>query len=206
MEPERSVVARKTSVADGSSLRSISEYTAAPTPAAALDTVDLRLLQLLSQDARLSQRSLARELGMSAPAVGERVARLERQGVILGYGARLDWGALGYPTTLIMTITVSQGFQQGLIMQQLMGIAEVEDVLLVTGDVDMMVRARVRDHTHLRDLLQNKVWQIDGILRTETSLAIAEMPVKNVAADLLESLLAVPPHTPPRTNTTPGEQ
>jgi DNA-binding Lrp family transcriptional regulator len=92
-------------------------------------------------------------------------------------------------------------------MQQLMEIAEVEDVLLVTGDVDMMVRARVRDHTHLRDLLQNKVWQIDGIQRTETSLAIAEMPVKNVAAHLLESLLAsAPPPTSSRANPTSGDQ
>lgn len=200
-------MASKTSVGDGSSLRSISAYTAAPTPTAALDTVDLRLLQLLSQDARLSQRSLARELGMSAPAVGERIARLERQRVILGYGARLDWGALGYPTTVILTITVAQGVQQGLVMQQLMEIPEVEDVLLVTGDVDMMVRARVRDHTHLRDLLQNKVWQLDGIQRTETSLAIAEMPVKNVAADLLKSLLSdAQSQNPSRANTTHGEQ
>jgi len=194
---ERRTVEHDSSAADGTSLRSISEYTAATSPAAALDTVDLRLLQLLAQDARLSQRSLARELGMSAPAVGERVARLERQGVILGYGARLDWGALGHPTTLIITITVNQGFQQGLIMQQLMAIAEVEDVLLVTGDVDMVVRARVRDHTHLRELLHNQVWQIDGIQRTETSLAIAEMPPKNAAAEVLTSMLAATDSTHP---------
>lgn len=173
----------------GSSLGSISEYAAAATPAAALDAIDLRLLQLLAVDGRLSQRSLARDLGMSAPAVGERVARLERQGVILGYGACLDWGALGYPTALIITITVNQGFQQGLIMQQLMAIPEVQDVVLVTGDVDMVVRARVRDHTHLRELLHNQVWQIDGIQRTETSLAIAEMPPKNAAAEVLSSVL-----------------
>ena len=124
------MVDHNASSTERSSLRSISEYAAATTPAAVLDAVDLRLLQLLTQDARLSQRSLARELGMSAPAVGERVARLERQGVILGYSARLDWGALGYPTALIITITVNQGFQQGLIMQQLMAIPEVQDVLV----------------------------------------------------------------------------
>jgi Lrp/AsnC family leucine-responsive transcriptional regulator len=70
-----------------------------------------------------------------------------------------------------------------------MAIPEVEDVVLVTGDVDMVVRARVRDHTHLRDLLHNHLWQIDGIQRTETSLAIAEMPPKNAPAEVLAALL-----------------
>jgi Lrp/AsnC family transcriptional regulator for asnA, asnC and gidA len=173
-------------------LRSISEYAAPPAHPVPLDDVDLRLLQLLSADARTSQRGLARELGMSAPAVAERVARLERQGVILGYSARLDWGALGFPTTVLITITANQGYRQGLIMDELMRIPEVDDVLLVTGDVDLIVRARVRDHTHLRELLLNSVWQIDGILRTETSLAIAEMPAKNSAAELLNVLVDAP--------------
>jgi Lrp/AsnC family leucine-responsive transcriptional regulator len=169
-------------------LRSISEYAAPPAPAVPLDDIDLRLLQLLTVDARISQRGLARELGMSAPAIAERVARLERQGVILGYSARLDWGALGFPTTVLITITANQGYRQGLIMRELMEIPEIDDVLLVTGDVDLIVRARVRDHTHLRELLLNRVWQIDGILRTETSLTIAEMPAKNSAAELLSVL------------------
>ncbi len=175
---------------DGTPLRSISEYTEAPVAAVALDDIDLRLLRLLSEDARSSQRGLARELGMSPPAVAERIARLERQGVIVGYSARLNWGALGFPTTVLITITVNQGYRQGLIMQELMSIPEVDDVLLVTGDVDMIVRARVRDHTHLRELLLSRVWQIDGILRTETALAIAEMPAKNSAAELLSAMTA----------------
>ncbi len=169
-------------------LRSISQYAAAPTRAVPLDAIDLRLLQLLSQDARISQRGLGRELGMSAPAIAERIARLERQGVILGYSARLDWGAIGFPTTVLITITVNQGYRQGPVMKELMGIPEIEDVLLVTGDVDMIARARVRDHTHLRELLLDRVWQIDGILRTETALAIAEMLPKNTAAELLGAL------------------
>jgi Lrp/AsnC family leucine-responsive transcriptional regulator len=191
--------------AESTPLRSISQYTAPPKPAVPLDDVDLRLLQLLSADARTSQRGLARELGMSAPAIAERIARLERQGVILGYSARLDWGALGFPTTVLITITANQGYRQGLIMQELMTVPEVDDVLLVTGDVDMIVRARVRDHTHLRELLLNRVWQIDGILRTETSLAIAEMPPKNSAAELLTVLTtAAQPDTPPGSDTSKG--
>ena len=71
-------------------LGSIGGFAAEPSPPVALDVTDLRMLLLLSEDARISQRSLARELGMSAPAVADRLARLLRQGVITGYGVRLN--------------------------------------------------------------------------------------------------------------------
>jgi Lrp/AsnC family transcriptional regulator for asnA, asnC and gidA len=167
----------------------IGGYTTPPSERAALDQTDLRLLLLLSEDARISQRSLARELGMSAPAVADRLARLHRQGVIEGYGVRLNWSALGYPTIVYLTVTAAQGYEQGTIMSQLAGLPEVEEVMLVTGDIDMLVRVRVRDHTHLRDLLINRVWQIEGIQRTETSLSIAEMKSKNHVSELLADMI-----------------
>jgi Lrp/AsnC family leucine-responsive transcriptional regulator len=171
-------------------LGSIGDHAAAPSEPAALDAIDLRLLLLLSDDARISQRSLARELGMSAPAVADRLARLHRQGVIAGYGVRLNWSALGYPTIVYLTVTAVQSYEQGTIMTSLAALPEVEEVMLVTGNFDMLVRVRVRDHTHLRDLLINGVWQIEGIQRTETSLSIAEMKPKNTASELLADMIA----------------
>jgi Lrp/AsnC family transcriptional regulator for asnA, asnC and gidA len=182
-------------VGDGSAppvrpLGSIGGYAAVPSERATLDATDLRLLLLLSDDARISQRSLARELGMSPPAVADRLARLHRQGVITGYGVRLNWSALGYPTIVYLTVTAMHGHEQGTIMAALAALPEVEEVMLVTGDIDMLVRVRVRDHTHLRDLLINSVWQIEGIQRTETSLSIAEMKPKNTASELLADMIA----------------
>lgn len=176
--------------ATASPLSSISDFAAAPSPRAPLDETDLRLLRLLSEDARLSQRALARELGMSAPAVGERVARLERQGVVTGYAARLDWNAIGYPTTVYLTVVAVLDYEQGQIMQALSEIAEVEEIMLVTGDIDLLVRVRVRDYTHLRDLLLNRIWHIEGIQRTETSMTLAEMPTSNTAVRLLTEMIA----------------
>lgn len=170
-------------------LSNIRNHTRAVSESVPLDATDVRLLTLLSMDGRRSQRSLGRELGMSAPAVADRLARLERQGVIQGYGVRLDWAALGYPTIVHLTVTAMHGVPQGEILSRLAALREVEEVLLVTGGIDMLVRVRVRDHTHLRNLLINQVWQIDGIQRTETSLTIAEMEPKNSACELLADLL-----------------
>lgn len=153
--------------------------------AAVLDDVDRQILVLLSTDSRRSQRAMARELGMSAPAVGERIARLERLGVILGYGIRVGWDAAGFPMTVYLTITAVQGYQQSLLVQSISRIPELEDLHIVTGSIDMLARFRVRDHAHLRQLLMEQVWQIEGVQRTETSLSIIEMEPKNIVAELL---------------------
>src|SRR5882757_8776993 len=80
-----------------SPLGSLMDVAPEQSPAVPLDGVDRQILVLVSQDSRRSQRALARELGMSAPTVGERIGRLERLGVIRGYGVRLDWSAAGFP-------------------------------------------------------------------------------------------------------------
>jgi DNA-binding Lrp family transcriptional regulator len=149
-----------------------------------LDAVDRQLLTLLSQDARVSQRRLARELRMSPPAIGERVARLERAGVIRGYRVSIDWAVLGY-LTCYLAVSAQQDADQGRVMAALYALPEVEDVTVITGSLDMLVRLRVRDHVHLRQFLLEHVWQLDGVQRTETFLSLAELPSKELALTLL---------------------
>jgi Lrp/AsnC family transcriptional regulator, leucine-responsive regulatory protein len=166
-------------------LSSLADF-AAPAPPApvTLDAVDRQLLALLSRDARISQRRLGRELRMSPPAIGERISRLERLGVIRGYTVSIDWSALGF-VTCYLAVSALQGADQGSVMAALHRLPEVEEVIVITGSLDMLARVRVRDHTHLRQLLLEHVWQIDGVQRTETFLSLAEMPAKDSTANLL---------------------
>ncbi len=157
-----------------------------PSPLATLDAIDRRILAMLAKDARISQRRLSRELGMSAPAVGERIARLERAGVIRGYTVSIDWAALGY-VNCYLAVTVGQGADQAKVMAALHELPEVEEIIVITGSLDMLARLRVRDHGHLRRLLLENVWQIDGLQRTETFLSLAEMPPKQLASTLLDA-------------------
>jgi Lrp/AsnC family transcriptional regulator for asnA, asnC and gidA len=159
----------------------------AQSPAVPLDEVDRRILVLLSEDSRRSQRALARELGMSAPAVRERIGRLERLGVIRGYGVQLDWSAAGYPMTVYLSISAVQGYQQGEIVDQIARMPEVEWLDIVTGGIDMLARLRVRDHAHLRQVLVEQIWKLEGVQRTETSLAIVEIEPRNLVAELLSA-------------------
>jgi Lrp/AsnC family leucine-responsive transcriptional regulator len=70
-----------------------------------LDTIDLRIVGELQTDARTSLAELGRRVGLSAPAVADRVQRLEETGVITGYHAEVDPEALGFPLTVIVRIS-----------------------------------------------------------------------------------------------------
>jgi len=169
-------------------LAGLVHLTAPPTAPVPLDDVDLALLQLLATDARASRRRLARELGMSAPAIGERIDRMERTGVIRGFSIVLDWGAAGFPVVIYLAITAAQGHDLGPVMAAVSQLPEVENVTVVTGELDLLARLRVRDYAHLRSVLLEKVWQISGVQRTETYLSIAESPPKNFVFELVESV------------------
>lgn len=74
-----------------------------------LDEVNVRLLGELHRDPRLSMSELGRRVGMSAPAVTERVQRLEREGVIVGFRMEVDPAALGMPVTAVVRIRPGPG-------------------------------------------------------------------------------------------------
>jgi Lrp/AsnC family leucine-responsive transcriptional regulator len=161
----------------------------ARTPAVALDEQDLAILRLLVGDARISRRRLAREVGMSAPAVADRVSRLERTGVIRGYRADLDRAALGHDLVVYIGVVAVQGGAQPELVASLRSFPEVEDVHVVTGPKDLLVRLRVRDHDHLREVLFDRLWSLPGVERTETYISLAHMEPKDFDAELLDLML-----------------
>jgi DNA-binding Lrp family transcriptional regulator len=153
-----------------------------------VDDLDLTLLRALAVDARQSQRALARAVGMSPPAIADRLARLERAGAIRGYRVDLDWAALGYPVVVYLAVTAGPGMDLSQIIGAIKALPEAEDMSVVTGGLDLLVRLRVRDHTHLRELLLNKIFQIPGVQRTETFLSLADAEPDNFAVALLDQM------------------
>jgi Lrp/AsnC family transcriptional regulator, leucine-responsive regulatory protein len=87
----------------------VSTPLASGTPNSLLDDLNRRLLAELHEDPRLSMSALARRLGMSAPAVTERVQRLERAGIITGYRLEVDPAALGLPVTAFARVRPAAG-------------------------------------------------------------------------------------------------
>lgn len=157
---------------------------------ASLDAIDLGVLKLLAMDARMSLRRIARELGMSPPAITDRVARLEQLGVIRGYRAEIDRSMLGFPLVVYVGIVSVQGSDQFQVVERLRETPEVEDVHVVTGPKDLLVRLRLRDTAHLRDVLFERIWTVPGVDRTETFVSLGEMAPKAIDVLLIDDLLA----------------
>ncbi len=117
-----------------------------------LDPVNLRVLGELVADGRIAMAELGRRVGLSAPAVADRVRRLERAGVIAGYHAELDPGALGFPVSAVVRIRPSPGQLQR-IPEVARETPEVAECHRITGDDCYLLRLHLRSIDDLEDIL-----------------------------------------------------
>jgi Lrp/AsnC family leucine-responsive transcriptional regulator len=117
-----------------------------------LDDVNRRLLVELQADGRLTVAELARRVSLSAPAVSERLDRLEREGAITGYHAAVDPRVLGYGLTAVVRIRPA-GHHHHKVVDLAQQAAEVVQCDRVTGEDCYMIRMHVRDVGHLSEVL-----------------------------------------------------
>jgi DNA-binding Lrp family transcriptional regulator len=171
-------------------LARLTEVRTPSSPKVEVDDLDLALLRELATDARQSQRALARKVEMSPPAIADRLSRLERSGAIRGYRVDVDWAALGYPVIVYLAVTAGPGMDLSEIIKAIQALPEAQDMSVVTGGLDLLVRLRVRDHEHLRELLLTEIFQINGVQRTETFLSLADVEPDNFTAAMLEQMMS----------------
>jgi Lrp/AsnC family leucine-responsive transcriptional regulator len=121
-----------------------------------LDDVDLRLLGELQGDARLSFAELGRRVGLSAPAVAERLGRLEETGVITGYRADVDPRALGFTLGVIIRIRPAPR-ELRKVAELAQRTPEVVECHRITGEDCFFMKAYVRDVEHLEEVIDQFV-------------------------------------------------
>jgi Lrp/AsnC family leucine-responsive transcriptional regulator len=121
-----------------------------------LDATNRQLIAALQEDARLSLAELGRRVGLTAPAVGERIGRLEEAGVIRGYHADIDPRALGYELSVILRIRPG-AMMIPKVAELAQRTPEVTECHRVTGDDCFIMRLHVRDVLHLEELIDTFV-------------------------------------------------
>jgi Lrp/AsnC family transcriptional regulator for asnA, asnC and gidA len=136
----------------------------------------------------MSQRAIARAIGMSAPAIADRIARLESTGIIEGYRAKINYTLLDRGLTLVVDITSERSEDQRELAKTILGIPEVEHVDVVTGASDLQVRLRVRDQAHFNEVYFERVLAFEGIRHTDTALVLYSYEPDNFARQVLASL------------------
>lgn len=119
-----------------------------------LDNVDWRLLDELQADGRLSYNELARRVHLSAPAVGERIRRLEESGVIAGYRADVDPARAGYPLVAFVQMRCSLGSCL-LKTSRASDFPEVVEIHKLSGAHCSMLKVRASSVAHLEGLIED---------------------------------------------------
>ncbi len=141
-------------------------------PSAALDPTDARLLELLQADSKMAYAKLGEQVGLSAPAVLERVRKLEASGVIRGYRAIVDADLVGLDVTSFVGVTIA-GTQASIdFVEFIRELAEVQEAHHVTGVYTLLLKVRTRSTRALESFL-DRLRHRPGVHQTETMVALS---------------------------------
>ena len=164
--------------------------------AAGLDRVDRKILELLRADGRMSHAAIAKEVGLSGPAVHDRIRKLETRGIIAGYTAVLDPDEVGLPHAAFVMVTLSEGNEFAADDPIVNRICEEPDVLefhRIAGEDCYLVKARTKTNGDLEKLLR-RIRSIRGVARTRTTVVLStELEEPTVSVPLEEPALAEAP-------------
>ena len=143
----------------------------------ALDKLDRKILRILQEDGRISMKELSEQVGLSVTPAIERVKRMERDGVITGYHARLDPAAIGATLLVFVEITLNQKsashFEQ--FRREVLRIPEVQECHLVSGDFDYLIKARIHQMAEYRKLLGDMLLNLPGAAQSKSYVVMEEI-------------------------------
>jgi Lrp/AsnC family leucine-responsive transcriptional regulator len=137
-----------------------------------LDKIDLGILRLMQDNARISNADMARELDMAPSAVLERVKKLEQKEVILQYTARINPAAVQQKLLAFISMKSSEGMGSNNSARALAKIPEVQEVHHIAGDDCYLVKVRTADSASLMALMRSSFSKIPDILSTRTTIVL----------------------------------
>jgi Lrp/AsnC family leucine-responsive transcriptional regulator len=142
-----------------------------------IDRIDRRILIALQKDGKMSNVDLSREVGLSPSPCLERVKRLEQQGYITGYQAKLDPNKLGAAMLVFVEITLTKTsidifseFSAAVQQQE-----DIQECHLVSGNFDFLLKTRVADMANYRKLLGDTLLRLPGVNESRTYVVMEEV-------------------------------
>jgi Lrp/AsnC family leucine-responsive transcriptional regulator len=151
-----------------------------------LDRLDRRILEVLQQEGRIAYVDLAERIGLSTSPCLERVRRLERDGFITGYHARIDPHRVGADLLIYVEISLNYAapntFEQ--FRDAMRELPEVQECHLVSGDFDYLLKLRVADMAAYRELLGRVLHHLPGVVRDSRTLVVMEEGAESLSVKL----------------------
>jgi Lrp/AsnC family leucine-responsive transcriptional regulator len=137
-----------------------------------IDETDATILELLQENARISQADVARVVGLAPSAVQERIRKLEGRGVIQGYSALVDPRAVDQPMLAFVAVRTEEALGEDSVARALAQCPEVLELHHVAGDDCYLLKVRARDAEHIGQLLRHRFGRIPGVRSTRTTIVL----------------------------------
>lgn len=138
----------------------------------ALDEIDRQVVHTLQEDAKASLKAIAATVGLSAPAVMERVKKLEAAGIITGYHAMVDARALGLDIAAFIGVSVRAQGELQVIEEWVQGTPEILECHHVTGVHTFLFKVKVRSTARLEELI-SRIRSLEGVQGTDTMVVLS---------------------------------
>jgi Lrp/AsnC family leucine-responsive transcriptional regulator len=140
-----------------------------------VDAIDLRILEILQRDARVTQADIARRVRLSQPSVADRIRKLEARGVILGYVAKVDPAHLGKDITAFVGVGISHPKYFEQFGKRILALPDILECHRVAGSDSYILKIRTENTRSLDKLLVEQLRTIPGVFRTETTLVLSSI-------------------------------
>ncbi len=150
-----------------------------------VDTKNWEILQCLQQNARLSNAEIGRKVGLSSPAVAERIKKMEDYGVLNGYVANVSYTKTGYQLKAMITLRAFMGRLKPFLVK-VSDFEEVMNCYRITGNENIIMEVILRDQIHLQEFIDRLITY--GEVKTHIILSnlIENNPITNKALRRVE--------------------
>jgi Lrp/AsnC family transcriptional regulator for asnA, asnC and gidA len=149
-----------------------------------LDAIDIRILEELTDDARVSFVQLAKKLKVSNTLIHQRVKKLREEGILKRATYLIDPEKLGYETATYTTVMLSNAKYHRQVEEALRGIPEIVECVNISGRYALLVKIFAKNNRHLRDIIYEKIHAIEGIEGTNSTFSFETAFVRNVPFSL----------------------
>ena len=145
-----------------------------------IDNIDLRILDMLQRNGKLSQAKIAGAVGLTTPSVNERIKKMERHGMIKGFVALLDHDKMGFPLTAYVDVALEHPrFEKGFV-DDLERLLDVQECHYLAGEYAYRLKVKAADPATLADFLQRRLLAIKGVVRTRTEVSLSSKKVSTL--------------------------
>jgi Lrp/AsnC family transcriptional regulator for asnA, asnC and gidA len=139
-----------------------------------IDKLDRKILEIISENARVPFRDVAEQCNVSRAAIHQRVQRMVENDVITGSGYHVNPKVLGFLTSAYIGVKLERGSMYKNAIPEFEKIPEVTECHFTTGPYTLLVKLYARDNEHLMELLNTRIQEIPGVVATETMISLSQ--------------------------------